>query len=100
MHECSKENFLGQVKEFMQNTKGTKALQWTMAGVVIVQIGAFLVMWGGLTETVKKNTDQVWNRNTPAITDNTRNIDKILAKLDARLAYADGRVKDIPKVVK
>lgn len=82
MHDCKQEGFLGQVKEFMQNSKGVKTLQWTMAGVIVVQVGAFLVMWGGLTEVVKKNTDQIWNKNTPLITDNTRNIDKILNRLE------------------
>jgi hypothetical protein len=52
-HECKQENFLGQVKEFMNSYKGTKALQFTVVGVIIVQVGAFLVMWGSLTTTVK-----------------------------------------------
>lgn len=80
-HLCNKEEFLGEVKEFMQNSKGMKTLQWSMAGVVIIQVMAFLVMWGSLTTTVKKDTAQLWDRTIPMVTENTRNIDKILEKL-------------------
>lgn len=63
IHECIQENFLGQVKEFMESQKGTKVLQWSIVGIIIIQVGAFLVMWGSLTNTVKtheKSFDRVW----------------------------------------
>lgn len=59
--------FMGKVKEFIDSNKGTKVLQYSIVGVIIVQVGAFLVMWGSLTTTVKAHT---------------KDIDKILTKLD------------------
>jgi hypothetical protein len=81
-HECKQEEIIGKFKEFMQATKGLKSSIFLIALAIITQVAAFLFMWGGLTERVNKNTDQVWEKNTPCIMDNTRNIDKILAKMD------------------
>ena len=67
IHECIQENFLGQVKEFIESQKGTKTLQYSIVGVIIVQVGAFLVMWGSLTTTVKVHD---------------KSIEGILSKLD------------------
>ena len=64
---CMKEEFLGQVKEFMNNYKGMKATMFTIAVAILIQVGAFLIMWGSLTTTVKQNV---------------KDIDKILTKLD------------------
>lgn len=78
-HECLKENFLGQVKEFMNSYRGTKALQFSIVAVIVVQVGAFLVMWGSLTTTVKSHD---------------KALDKLTDKLDkvqlVGYAYADG----------
>lgn len=58
-HECIKEEFLGRVKEFMENTKGYKATLFSLALVMLVQVGTFLFLWGGLTTTVKNNTEDI-----------------------------------------
>ena len=52
-HECIQEGFLGQVKEFMKETKGFKATLFTIALTILLQVGTFLYLWGGLTTTVK-----------------------------------------------
>ena len=82
MHDCIQQETIGKFKEFMSEMKGFKATLFTIALAIIIQVGAFLYMWGGLTETVKKNTEHVWKTITPTMTEHTRNIDKILAKLD------------------
>ncbi len=60
---CKWDVQIGKIIEFMDSHKGTKTLQWSIVGVIIVQVGAFLVMWGSLTNTVKnheKSFDRVW----------------------------------------
>jgi hypothetical protein len=81
-HECKQEETIGRFKEFMQATKGLKATLGMIGMAILLQVGTFLYLWGGLTKTVNDNTKQIWEKNTPCITDNTRNIDKILAKMD------------------
>jgi hypothetical protein len=98
MHECSKEDFLGRVAEFMESAKGTRVLQWSMVGVIVVQVGVFLVLWGSLTTTVNKNTDFLWNNMFPQTTTNTRNIDKILSRLDFVTIVTGETIKDLKEV--
>jgi hypothetical protein len=81
-HDCNQLEFLGEVKEFIQNSKGLKATVFTVAIAVLIQVGTFLFLWGSLTTTVKNNTDQLWNKTIPTVTENTRNIDKILGKFE------------------
>lgn len=62
---CKWDVQIGKIIEFIDSQKGTKILQWSIVGVIIVQVGAFLVMWGSLTETVKthdKNFERVWSK--------------------------------------
>ena len=73
-HECTKEEFLGQVKEFMINFKDMNVTTKAIVIAIITQIAVFLVMWGGLITTVKQNV---------------KDIDRILAKLDSiKIVYA------------
>ena len=60
VHECIQEEnisifnvFMGRAKEFMDSQKGTRTLQFSIVGIIIIQVGAFLIMWGSLTTTVK-----------------------------------------------
>ena len=59
---------------------------WGLLGTLVIamvlQIGAFLYMWGGLTTTVNQNTKHLWNSITPAVAENTRNIDRLITKWD------------------
>jgi hypothetical protein len=82
-HDCKHEEDFGRFKEFMLSIKGFKTLLGSIIFTILIQIGVFLILWGGLNEVVKKNSDQIWNHNTPCVTDNTRNIDKILASMEA-----------------
>ncbi len=50
---CEKEEFLGEVKEFINNSKGLKGTLFTIALTILLQVGTFLYLWGGLTTTVK-----------------------------------------------
>ncbi len=52
-HECSQLEFIGRVKEFMSDMKGFKATLFTISVAILVQVGAFIYLWGGLTTTVK-----------------------------------------------
>jgi len=73
-HDCIQEENIGKFKEFMESTKGLKATIFTISLAILIQVGAFLVLWGGLTTTVKNHD---------------KNIDRILAKLDnAKVVYA------------
>lgn len=56
-HECSQMEFIGKAKEFMENMKGLKATLFTISMAILIQVGTFLFLWGGLTTTVK-NHDQ------------------------------------------
>jgi hypothetical protein len=88
-HTCIKEGFLGEVKEFMNSIKGFRTTLATMALAIVLQVGTFLFLWGGLTTTVNKNSDQIWNKLTPVAERNATNIEKILTKLDAiKFVYA------------
>lgn len=82
VHECKQEEEMGKIKEFMSNLKGVNAMLFSLTIAIIVQVGTFLYLWGGLTEVVKKNTEYLWANVAPCTTENTRNIDKILTKLD------------------
>ena len=66
-HECSKEEFLGQVKEFMHSFNGMKTTMLTLSFAIVLQVGTFLFLWGGLSTTVKYHDEM---------------INKILAKLE------------------
>jgi len=62
---CKWDVQMGKIIEFMESHKGMKALQWSIVGVIIVQVGTFLVMWGSLTTTVKshdKTIDSICKR--------------------------------------
>jgi len=51
-HICMQEEKIGKFEEFMSNTKGLKATLFTIAVAIILQVGSFLYLWGGLTTTV------------------------------------------------
>jgi len=73
-HDCIQKENIGKFKEFMENSKGMKATMFTIALAILIQVGAFLVLWGGLTTTVKVHD---------------KSIDRILTKLDnAKIIYA------------
>lgn len=61
MEPCKWDEEIGKIKEFMSNTKGLKMTMFTISVAILIQVGAFLIMWGSLTETVK-NHDKSINR--------------------------------------
>ena len=81
-HECIQEEALGKIKEFIANTKGMRVAISTIVIAIVLQVGTFLYLWGSLTTTVKNNTAYVWGDLRVQTTENTRNIDKILAKFE------------------
>jgi len=54
-HECNHEQTIGRFKEFMEATKGIKATLLIMSLTIAIQVGTFMYLWGGLTETVKRH---------------------------------------------
>jgi len=65
----------------MKSVVGYRALIFSVAGAIIVQVITFGFLWGSLTTTVNAHTVSVGHLEV-VTTDNTRNIDKILAKFD------------------
>ena len=66
-HNCVQEETIGKIKEFMENTKGMRSTITMIALAILIQVGTFLFLWGGLTNTVKNHD---------------KSIDRIVAKLD------------------
>lgn len=95
-HECKQEEIIGRIKEFIGSMKDTKTIMTGIVVTIIIQVGSFLFLWGSLTTTVKKNSEHIWQTITPQTTENTRNIDKILGKIElitVTKAHA-GMIKD------
>ena len=62
---CKWDVQIGKFMEFIDSQKGTKALLFSVIGVIVIQIGAFLIIWGGMLSTVKthdKNIDFLMNK--------------------------------------
>ena len=93
-HECYQEETIGKIKEFIDSMKKLNPILISMATAIILQVGTFAFLWGGLTTTVNKNTDYLWNNISPAVMENTRNIDRILTKIDSikMIAITDSKI--------
>ena len=52
-HNCVQLEAMGRIKEFIDNSKGLKATMFTIALAILLQVGTFLYLWGGLTKTVE-----------------------------------------------
>ena len=90
----------GSIDDIKKHIEHGQAWRMSIVGVfivIIIQIGTFVYLWGGVTEIVKKNTDHLWKTVTPQITENTRNIDKILAKIDVIHSMRTESIGDIKK---
>lgn len=82
-HECTKEEFLGKVSEFMENSKGFKTTLFTIALAILIQVGTFLYLWGSLVTTVKVHDKEIVKQEAK--------IDRILDKLGSvKFVYAQG----------
>jgi hypothetical protein len=81
-HECIQVKDIEELKNDMKSNRNLKSWLASIIVVILVQIGTFLYLWGGMNEIVAKNTDYIWNDLTPEVRQTTRNVDKILAKLD------------------
>lgn len=82
MEDCPHEEAIGKLKEFMDNTKGFKGTLFTIALAIVIQVASFLYLWGGLTTTVKATSDLLRDDIAPKTFENTRNIDRILTRLE------------------
>lgn len=63
---CKHDEFIGRAKEFMshmdsfvQNLNGLKTTLFTVALAILIQVGTFLYLWGGLTTTVNYHTKSI-----------------------------------------
>ena len=81
MEPCIQEQAIGKLQEFVASTKGFKTTLSTIAIAIVIQVCAFLFLWGSLTTTVKSNTSSIQGLE-PITFENTRNIDKILTRLE------------------
>ena len=62
MEPCKWDEEIGKIKEFIEDSKGLKATMFTISLAILLQVGAFLFLWGSLTTTVKvhdKTIDQL-----------------------------------------
>ena len=87
----------GSIDDIKKHIEHGQAWRFAIVGVfmtIVIQIGTFVYLWGGMTEIVKKNTDQIWNKIVPQEMENTRNIDKILAKVDAHIIERKSEMKN------
>lgn len=82
MEPCIQEGAIGKIQEYIESTKGFKATLFTISIAIVIQVASFLFLWGSLTTTVKSNTEYLWHDISPKTLENTRNIDKILAKME------------------
>ncbi len=74
-HHCIQLEFIGRVKEFIEGSKGVRGTLTIIAMTILLQVGTFLYLWGGLTTTVRSH-DQ--------------DISTILRKLDSvKIVYAE-----------
>ena len=58
-HTCIKENDWGKVHEFMNSIKGVKASMIMVSFAILIQVGTFLYLWGGLSTTVGFHDKQI-----------------------------------------
>lgn len=66
-HECTQMEKIGKFTEFMDSVKGLRPTIYMITLAILLQVGTFLYLWGGLTTTVQGNVQA---------------IEKILTKLD------------------
>jgi hypothetical protein len=81
-HECIQLRVIGKIEEFMQESKTIKIQLMGIATVIITQIIVFGFLWGTLTNTVNKNSEYIWGDLTISTRENTRNLDRLMAKLE------------------
>jgi hypothetical protein len=65
---CKWDTEIGRILEFISESKGLKATMFTISVAVLLQVGTFLFLWGGLTTTVATHE---------------KNINRVLSKLDS-----------------
>jgi len=74
MIPCEKEETLGKLEEFKDNIQRLIPVLVgaivTIVLAIVVQIGSFLFMWGGVTTTVKYHDEviKVWNSKLANVT--------------------------------
>ena len=79
---CIQLETIGKIKEFVESCKGIKIQLGATVFAIVLQVSAFLFMWGSLTNTVNKNTEYVWGDLTSMTRENMRNLDRLMAKLE------------------
>jgi hypothetical protein len=88
-HECKQLERLGRFEEFITTSKGWRT---AIIGVVFAIVGpviTFGYLWGQLSNTVSRNNEYIWGDLTKASRENTRNVDRILEKME-NLKYLVG----------
>lgn len=99
-HSCTKEEFLGRVKEFMENMKGTRGALYVAILTIIAQVITFAVLWGKQGEIVAKNTEQIWCKLTPAEEEQAKSIAIILDKFKNIKIVGFASAEEVQKIIK
>jgi hypothetical protein len=73
---------LGRLNEFVDSIKSIRTNLFGIVIAILLQVGGFLWLWGGLTTTVKADNKYLWEQISPRTIQNTRDIDKILTRLE------------------
>lgn len=81
-HDCIQQEDIQELKDDMKSNRNLKSWLGSIFIVILVQIGTFLYLWGGMNEIVRKNTIQVWDVITPTMHQNTIAIERMLAKFE------------------
>ena len=79
---CIQQEKIGRFEEFIENTKGMRTAIAGIIVAIIIQVMAFLFMWGGLVNTVNRNTEYLWKDLSVSTRENTRNLDRLMTKLE------------------
>ena len=58
-HECSQVGFLGEIREFISNSKGLRLQMSGLVLAIFLQIATFAFLYGKLTNTVDRNSDDI-----------------------------------------
>jgi len=78
--DCYKRH--AEIENHITEGKGWRIAIIGILVTLMTQVGAFLFMWGGVTNTVNKNSDYIWGELTSMTKENTRNLDRLMAKLE------------------
>ena len=76
-HDCVQQEEIGKIKEFINNTKGMRTAIGGIVVAIILQVGTFLFLWGGLMTTVK-----IHDKTIDVVCADMKSFSKLAVKLE------------------